>query len=94
MKTIVASAIIALSVLMQNAAAETGNAPFCLQTPTGAKCVYDTMGECERARGNTSAVQCITQSNATWNNWIGRSCSGSHGSNVSQPLRSFGSTRT
>jgi hypothetical protein len=64
MKTIVASAIIALSVLMQNAAAETGNAPFCLQTPTGAKCVYDTMGECERARGNTSAVQCITQSDA------------------------------
>jgi hypothetical protein len=63
-KTIVASAVITLSVLMQNAAAETGNAPFCLQTPTGAKCVYDTMGECERARGNTSAVQCITQSDA------------------------------
>jgi hypothetical protein len=64
MKTIAASAIIALFVLLQNAAAETGNAPFCLQTPTGAKCVYDTMGDCERVRGNTSAVQCITQSDA------------------------------
>ena len=64
MKTIVASAVIVLSVLMQKATAETGNAPFCLQTATGAKCVYDTMGECERARGDTSAVQCITQSDA------------------------------
>jgi hypothetical protein len=64
MKTIVACAIIPLSVLLQSAAAETGNAPFCLQTATGAKCVYDTMGECERARGDTSAVQCITQSDA------------------------------
>jgi hypothetical protein len=46
------------------AVAQVGNAPFCLQTPSGAKCIYTTMGDCERARGDTSAVQCITQTDA------------------------------
>lgn len=46
------------------ASAQVGNAQFCLQTSSGAKCVYTTMGDCERARGDTSAVQCMTQTDA------------------------------
>jgi len=46
------------------ATAQTGSAPFCLQTLSGAQCVYMTMGECERARGDTSVAQCITQADA------------------------------
>src|SRR5712692_7931066 len=38
MTTLVAAAIIALSAVAQIAAAQTGSAPFCLQTSTGAKC--------------------------------------------------------
>jgi hypothetical protein len=56
--------IFAFSVVAQIAAAQTGNAPFCLQTAGGAKCAYMTMAECERARGNSSASQCITQADA------------------------------
>jgi hypothetical protein len=56
--------IFALCAVAQNAAAQTGNAPFCLPTAGGAKCAYMTMGECERARGNSSGSQCITQADA------------------------------
>jgi len=61
---VVSAATIAFSAAPQIAAAQIGNAPFCLQTSTGARCVYATMGDCERARGNLSAVQCITRSDA------------------------------
>src|SRR5688500_16804995 len=47
------------------AAAQTGAAPFCLQTVGGGvRCVFGTMGECERARANPSSSQCITRSDA------------------------------
>jgi hypothetical protein len=64
MKTLVASTIVALAAVAKIATAQTGSAPFCLQTSTGAKCVYTTMGDCERARGSTSAAQCITRADA------------------------------
>jgi hypothetical protein len=64
MKMLLASALIALAGLAQPAAAQTGSAPFCLATSGGANCVYTTMGDCERARGNTSSAQCITQADA------------------------------
>ena len=60
MKMLVAFTLTALSAFTQIVAAQTGTAPFCLQTLAGANRVYTTMGDCERARGNTSAVQCIT----------------------------------
>ena len=62
MKTFVL--IIALCASPQPAAAQTGNATFCLQTSAGAKCAYITMGDCERARGDTPATQCISQADA------------------------------
>jgi hypothetical protein len=59
----IALALVSILFSVQGAAAQTGNAPFCLQTAGGAKCVYMTMGECERARGSSSA-QCMTQADA------------------------------
>jgi hypothetical protein len=64
--------IIALSASPKLAAAQTGNAPFCLQTSTGANCAYITMGDCERARGDTSAAQCISQADAHGVTVLGR----------------------
>jgi hypothetical protein len=45
------------------AAAQSGNAQYCIQTAAGARCVFDTMGDCERTRGNSSA-QCMTRTDA------------------------------
>ncbi len=56
--------ILALSAWPKLVAAQTGNAPFCLQTSTGTSCAYITMGDCERARGDAAATQCISQADA------------------------------
>jgi len=64
MRTLVVLTIMLLCTLTEIAVAQTGNAPFCLQTSGGAKCVYMTMGDCERARGDSSVAQCITQADA------------------------------
>jgi hypothetical protein len=64
MKAFLASVIVALGLLPRIAFAQNGTSPFCLQTAAGAKCAYMTMAECERARGNSSASQCITQADA------------------------------
>jgi len=45
------------------ASAQSGSAPFCIQTAGGARCVFATMADCERAASTTSA-QCITRSDA------------------------------
>jgi hypothetical protein len=64
MKAFLAGAVVALGLLSRIALAQNGTSPFCLQTAAGAKCAYMTMAECERARGNSSASQCITQADA------------------------------
>jgi hypothetical protein len=57
--------LLALFAAIHVAAAQSGNAPFCLKTPTGqVRCSFATMGECERARPNASSGQCITRSDA------------------------------
>ncbi len=61
---IVAAATMAYSAVPQIAAAQTGSAQFCLQIPSGARCVYGTMADCERARGNSSGAQCISRADA------------------------------
>jgi len=45
------------------AAAQSGTAPFCIQTAAGARCVFATMADCEQAARSTSA-QCMTRSDA------------------------------
>jgi hypothetical protein len=65
MKVFAASAaMIALSGIPHAATAQTGNSPFCLQTAAGARCVFATMAECEKARGSTSSGQCMTRADA------------------------------
>jgi hypothetical protein len=61
---VAAVAIAALWAVPQGAAAQTGTAPFCIQTMWGTRCVFSTMGECEAYRGNTSPDQCITHTDA------------------------------
>jgi hypothetical protein len=56
MQRLVILTIILLLAEGSIAAAQTGSAPFCLQTSSGAKCVYMTLGDCERARGDTSVA--------------------------------------
>ena len=61
---IILAATMAYSAVPQVAAAQSGRAQFCLQDASGARCVFDTMGDCERARGSFSAAQCITRTDA------------------------------
>jgi hypothetical protein len=71
MKALATTAIVALFALPQLAAAQSGNAPFCLQTAGGARCVFSTMGECESARGSSSAGQCMTRTDANGTTGLG-----------------------
>ena len=65
MNALIASAsIVALCAMPQVVAAQTGTSPFCLQTAAGARCIFMTMAACERARGDISSYQCITQADA------------------------------
>jgi hypothetical protein len=50
--------------LMSPAAAESGASQYCIQTAAGARCLFDTMADCERARGNSSSAQCMTRTDA------------------------------
>jgi len=64
--------IMALSSAPNAAAAQAGSAPFCLQTSAGARCSYSTMGDCERARGDAPATQCISQADARGATGLGK----------------------
>jgi hypothetical protein len=59
-----AVAIAAIFATPDVAAAQTGTAPYCIQTLLGTRCVFGTLGECEAYRGNTSPDQCITRTDA------------------------------
>ena len=64
-----AIALVALSV-SPPAAAQSGNAQYCIQTAAGARCLFDTMADCERARGNSS-TQCMTRTDARGTTGLG-----------------------
>lgn len=66
MRTLVTSALImTLSTAPHIAAAQTGNAPFCLKTMNGQlNCTFPTMTQCEQARPDPSSEQCMTRSDA------------------------------
>ena len=60
-----AIAMAGLWATAQGAAAQTGTAPFCLQTNMGTRCIFGTMGECEAAKGKTTYFeQCMTRTDA------------------------------
>jgi hypothetical protein len=74
MKAFIA-AILALVALCTPdiAAAQTGTAPFCLQTIAGTRCVYSTMGECEAAKGKTTYFeQCLTRTDTQGTTGLGQ----------------------
>jgi hypothetical protein len=80
-----AAAMIALSFVPQAAAAQTGSAPFCLQTAAGARCVFGTMSECESARGNSSG-QCMTRTDARGTTGLGEPPARNPGTPMQLPL--------
>jgi len=69
MRTIVASvALVAFSLSAWQLAAQqqmTGTGDFCIKGATGpAKCEYQTMAQCDQARPQGSADQCVARSQA------------------------------
>lgn len=68
----IVAAMAALCATSQIAAAQTGTAPYCMQSLSGARCVYGTMGECESARSNPSMAQCITRTDAHGTTGLGQ----------------------
>lgn len=72
MKLVTCTAILALWCASQPAAAQSGTAPFCLQTPGGTSCTFSTMGACENSRNSMSSAQCITRSDAHGTTGLGQ----------------------
>ena len=69
MRTLIASSGIVAALLMTSTAmAQTPNqnAQFCLKTSATAQpnCMYQTMAQCEQAKGSNASAQCIPSSQA------------------------------
>jgi hypothetical protein len=75
MKVLVAAvAIAALCAVSNDAVAQTGTAQYCLQTNTGTRCIFGTLGECEAAKGRTTFFeQCMTRTDAHGTTGLGES---------------------
>jgi hypothetical protein len=73
MKLLVAGVAMAgLCAVSNDAAAQTGTAPYCLQTNTGTRCIFGTMGECEAAKGKTTFFeQCMARTDARGTTGLG-----------------------
>jgi len=70
MRTLIASSGIVAALLMASmAVAQTPNqnAQFCLKSSPTAQpnCMYQTMAQCEQAKGSNASAQCIPNSNTT-----------------------------
>jgi hypothetical protein len=63
MQVLLVCAAVTFAVAPGSAAAQSGTAPFCIQTAAGARCVFATIADCEQAARATSA-QCITRTDA------------------------------
>jgi len=68
MRVILASsAVIAAALLAVPAAAQapTGDGAFCVKSAAGpARCMYQTMAQCEQAKGSNASDQCVPRSQA------------------------------
>jgi hypothetical protein len=68
-----AVAIATLFAMPQTAAAQTGTAPYCLQTTMGTRCMFSTMAECEAAKGKTTYFeQCLTRTDTQGTTGLGQ----------------------
>jgi hypothetical protein len=69
-----AVAIATLYAMPQSAVAQTGTAPYCLQTTMGTRCMFGTMADCEAAKGKTTYFeQCLTRTDTQGTTGLGRS---------------------
>jgi hypothetical protein len=67
-------ALTALCSTPQIAAAQvSGTAPYCLQTVTGTRCIFSTLGACEAAKGQTTYFeQCLTRTDTQGTTGLGQ----------------------
>ena len=63
MRTLIASSSLVAALLAASPAALAQSAPFCLRSVSGmTNCVYQTMAQCEQAKGINVSAQCIPSS--------------------------------
>jgi len=63
MRTLIASLSLLVALIATSPAALAQAAPICLKSTSGmANCVFQTIGQCEAAKGLNTAAQCIPNS--------------------------------
>ena len=77
MRTLIASSGIVAVLLAASAVmaqTPTQNAQFCLKSSATAQpnCIYQTMAQCEQAKGTNASAQCMPNSNTTCQGGAGR----------------------
>jgi len=77
MRTLIASSGIVAALLaasMAMAQTPNQNAQFCLKSSASAQpnCIYQTMAQCEQAKGTNASAQCVPNSNTTGQGGAGR----------------------
>ena len=86
MRTLIASSSMLAALIATSPAALAQSSPVCLKGISGmANCVYQTMGQCEAAKGMNTAAQCIARADAN-SGLTSASTTGQGGSRQPGPL--------
>jgi len=77
MRTLIASSgVVAVLLAASATMAQTPNqnAQFCLKSSASAQpnCIYQTMAQCEQAKGTNTSAQCVSNANTTGQGGAGR----------------------
>jgi len=65
MRTLITSSSLLAALIAASPAAQAQGSPVCLKGISGiANCVYQTMGQCEAAKGMNTAAQCVSRADA------------------------------
>jgi hypothetical protein len=65
MRTLIALSSLLAALIAVSPAALAQGSPVCLKGISGmANCVYQTMGQCEAAKGMNTAAQCVSRADA------------------------------
>jgi Protein of unknown function (DUF3551) len=65
MRTLITSSSLLAALIAASSAAQAQGSPVCLKGISGiANCVYQTMGQCEAAKGMNAAAQCVPRVDA------------------------------
>jgi hypothetical protein len=68
MRTLIASSsLVAVLFMASPTLAQTQNSQFCLKSSSSAQpsCIYQTMAQCEQAKGSNASAQCIPNPQGT-----------------------------